>query len=49
MMKGENLQITLPSKDLIHIQERNQFEEEQKLREFITTKTALQQMLKDFL
>ena len=39
--------ITVPSKDLIQIDgEIKSFSEKQKLREFSTTKSALQQMLK---
>ena len=42
--------ITLPSKDLIQIwQEIKIFTDKQKLREFSTTKPALQQMLKELL
>ena len=41
---------TLPSKALIQIQWRDQkFTDKQKLREFITTKPDLQQMLKELL
>ena len=43
-------QITVSSKDLIQIWRRNQsFTDMQKLREFSTTKPALQQILKDIL
>ena len=42
--------ITLPSKDLIQIQWRNQkLYKEQKVREFSNTKPALQQMLEELL
>ena len=43
-------QITTPSKDLIQTWRRNQsFTDKQKLQEFSTTKSALQQKLKDLL
>ena len=42
--------ITLPSKDLIQLdREIKTFTDKQKLREFSTTKPALQQMLKEIL
>ena len=48
--KEPTAQITVPSKDLIQIWRRNQsFTDKQKLREFNTTKPAVQQMLKDIL
>ena len=46
--KKPTTKITLPSKDLIQIRWRNyNFTDKQKLREFSTTKPALQQMLKE--
>ena len=43
-------QITVPSKDLIQYdREIKSFTDKQKLREFSTTKPALQQILKDIL
>ena len=49
IMKTKNLtiKITLPGKDLI--QTTKSFTDKQKLREFSTTKQALQQMLKELL
>ena len=50
VMKEKNLQPRLPSKDLIQIHgEIKSFSDKQKLREFSTTKPALQQMLKKLL
>ena len=51
-MKGEKTttNITLPSKDLIQIWQRTKtFTDKQKLREFSTTESALQQVQKELL
>ena len=51
-MKGKKstTKNTLPSKALLQIQKRNQsFIDKQKLREFRTARSALQQMLKELL
>ena len=48
--KKSTTKITLSSKELIQMQKRNQsFTDKQKIREFSTTKPALQQMLKELL
>ena len=52
MMKGKNLQIRLLYRARISFRfdgEIKSFTDKQKLREFSTTKPALQQMLKEFL
>ena len=51
MMKENNLQPRLlyPARISFKYEELKSFIDKQKLREFSTTKTALQQMLKDFL
>ena len=50
VLKGKNLQPRLPGKGLIQNQWRNQkLYDKQKLREFSTTKPALQPMLKGLL
>ena len=55
VMTGKNLQPRLPSKDLIQIRQKlkplqaKACKEKQKLKEFSTTKPALQQMLQELL